>query len=67
MSTLYTFNGELMTIAAIRKLVPCISDAGLRDAIKAGRNTTQLITQYRRAPRKPSPGSNLVINFRRLP
>jgi hypothetical protein len=35
----YTFEGQQLTVAEIRAIVPAISDSSIRDHIRAGRNT----------------------------
>lgn len=43
---LYTFDGHPMTLAEIRQRVPVISEATIRDHLRAGRNTRQAMLSY---------------------
>lgn len=42
----YTFDGQLMTLAEIRQRVPVISEATIRDHLRAGRNTKQAMLSF---------------------
>ena len=61
---LHTFNGQQMTVAQIRTIVPECSEGSIRDHLKAGRNTTALIQSYRRTAPKPGRAS-LCFRFGR--
>lgn len=43
---LYTFDGQPMTLAEIRQRVPVISEATIRDHLRAGRNTKQAMLGF---------------------
>lgn len=42
----HSFNGEMMTVAEIKKIVSCESDWSIRQHLEAGRNTTSAMIQH---------------------
>jgi hypothetical protein len=42
----FEFEGKQMTVAEINKLVPCMSNNAVRQALKNGRNTRQKMLCY---------------------
>jgi len=64
---LHAFNGQQMTVAQIRLIVPECSDGSIRGHLKAGRNTTALIQGYRRTAPKPGRASQRFQYGRKIP
>lgn len=58
---LYTFNGQPMTTAQIRAIVPCFRPDAILKHLKAGRNTKDAMLNYVPPKAKPGPGSQFVI------
>lgn len=59
--TMHEFNGQPMTTAQIRELVPCLRSATILNHLKHGRNTTDAMLCYVPPKAKPKPGSQFVI------
>ena len=59
MTATYTFDGESLTVAEIRKRVPALSDATIRKHLAEGRSTSQDMLSY-------DPAAALRANGRRV-
>ena len=57
----HTFNGEQMTVAQIRAIVPCLRSDTILNHLKAGRNTKDAMLNYVAPKAKPGPGSQFCI------
>jgi len=62
---LYPFNGQLMTMAQILKIVPALSAQSVRDHINAGRVTGDAMLCHRPKLAKPANGQQFSYGRRR--
>lgn len=60
----FEFDGQLLTVAEIRERVPVMSEASIRDHLRAGRNTQTAMTCYVKPKPKPKQTNQFVINGR---
>lgn len=54
---LHEFDGQQLTIAEIKKLIPVVSESSIRQHLEAGRNTREAILNYRPKWAKPMDSS----------